>query len=114
MLSLINFLWSIYFICLSSISWFIATILLLYLLIIRLVLLIFLNHVKLLFKNSLFLSSKLSWALNNNLPYELELSLRLTSALYSIISIFLIIINIKTFLELTANKKNIQIDNKIY
>ena len=51
---------------------------------------------------------------NYYLPYELELSLRLTSALYSIISIFLIIINIKTFLELTANKKNIQIDNKIY
>ena len=52
--------------------------------------------------------------LKDNLPYELELSLRLTSALYSIISIFLIIISVKSFLELTAKKKIIQIDNKTY
>ena len=54
--------------------------------------------------------------LHENLSYELELSLRITSALYSIISIFISIISIKYFIELTiANfKKSIEINTATY
>jgi hypothetical protein len=54
--------------------------------------------------------------IRENLSYELELTLRLTSGVYSVISIFLIIISTKSFTVLTIrkNNKSIEIDNKTY
>ena len=46
------------------------------------------------------------------LSYELELSLRLTSALYSIISIFISILSIKYFTDLTIGKIKHKIEIK--
>jgi hypothetical protein len=50
------------------------------------------------------------------LSYELEISLRLTSALYSILSIFISIISLKSFVVLTVDKykKKFSMDNKAY
>lgn len=54
--------------------------------------------------------------INSFLPYEIELCLRLTSALYSVLSTFISIVSIKSFFSLTVGKyKNkIQIENKTY
>lgn len=48
--------------------------------------------------------------INKFLPYEFELSLRLTSVLYSVLSVFISIISIKSFSTLTIRKYNYKND----